>query len=136
MKSERLPIILHHWWKPLRAHGSHNKRPDGATETMWNFAIACVEEIYVKELSNLSDSFSSPAGDDVTEDDLKSTQFGDAIRNAQENVPHLWSVLYGLSTTKKQITQNTHKKPDKVSHIFMLIKSLLIHKNNYPKRLF
>ena len=120
LKSERLPIILHHWWKPLRTPGSHNKRPDGATETMRNFAITCVEEIYVKELSNLSESFSSPAGDDITEDDLKSTQFGDAIRNAQENAPHLWSVLYGLSTTKKQITRNTHKKPGKVSHIFML----------------
>ena len=34
LKSNRLPIILHHWWKPLRTPGSHNKRPDGATETM------------------------------------------------------------------------------------------------------
>jgi hypothetical protein len=114
LKSKRLPIILHHWWKPLRTPGSHNKRPEGATETMQKFAITCLEEIYVKELNNLSESFSSPAGDDVTEDDLKSTQFVDAIQKAQENAPHLWSVLYGLSTTKKQVTRNTHKKPDKV----------------------
>ena len=48
---------------------------DGATETMQNFAIKCLKEIYVKELNNLSESFSSPARGDVTEDDLKSTQF-------------------------------------------------------------
>ena len=104
LKSERLPIILHHWWKPLRTPGSHNKRPDGATETMQNFAKTCLEELYIRELNNLSESFSSPAGDDVTEDDLKSTQFEDAIQKAQEKAPHLWSVLYGLSTTKKQVT--------------------------------
>ena len=114
LKSNRLPIILHRWWKPLRTPGSHNKRPDGATETMQKFAIMCLEEIYVKELNNLSESFISPAGDDVTEDDLRSTQFVDAMQKAQENAPHLWSVLYGLSMTKKQVTRNTHKKPDKV----------------------
>ena len=48
---------------------------DGATETMQNFAIKCLKEIYVKELNNLSESFSLPARGDVTEDDLKSTQF-------------------------------------------------------------
>ena len=116
LKSECLPIILNHWWKPLRTPGSHNKRPDGATETMQNFALTCLKEIYVKELDNLSESFSSPSGDDsdVTEEDLKSTHFVDAIQKAQEKAPHLWSVLYSLSTTKKQVTQNTHKKPDKV----------------------
>ena len=113
LKSECLPIILHHWWKPLRTPGLHNKRPNGTTETMQNFASTCLKEIYVKELDNLSESFSSPAGD-VTEEDLKSTHFVDAIQKAQEKAPHLWSVLHGLSTTKKQVTQNTHKKPDKV----------------------
>ena len=65
-----------HWWKPLtsRTPGSYNKRPGGAVETMRNFAITCIEIIYVKELSNLSaESFSSSTGDDVTEEDLKST---------------------------------------------------------------
>ena len=62
LKSEHLPIILNHWWKPLRTPGSHNKRPDGATETMQNFALTCLKEIYVKELDNLSESFSSPSG--------------------------------------------------------------------------
>ena len=76
MKSGCLLIILHHWSKSLtsRTPGSYNKRPDGAAETMHNFVITYVEEIYVKELSNLSaESFSSPTGDDVTEEDLKST---------------------------------------------------------------
>lgn len=114
MKSQRLPIILHRWWKRLRTPGSHNRRPDGATETMKNFALTCLEEIYVKELNNLSESFSSPAGDDVTEEDLKSNHFVDAIQKTQEKAPHLWSVLHSLSTTKKQVTQNTHKKPEKV----------------------
>ena len=116
LKSECLLIILHHWWKPLRTPGSHNKRPDGATEIMQKFASTCLEEIYmyVKELNNLSESFSSPAGDDITEEDLKSTNFVDAIQKAQEKAPNLWSVLYGLSMTKKQVTWNTHKKPDKV----------------------
>ena len=64
---------------------------DGATETMQNFAIKCLKEIYVKELelNNLLESFNLPAGDDVTEDDLKSTQFADAIQKAQENATHL-----------------------------------------------
>ena len=44
LKSNHLPIILHHWWKPLRTPGSHNKRPDGATETMQNFAITCLNQ--------------------------------------------------------------------------------------------
>jgi hypothetical protein len=56
LKSQRLPIILYRWWKPLRTPGSHNKRPDGATETMQNFALTCLEEIYVKEINNLSKS--------------------------------------------------------------------------------
>ena len=91
LKSNHLLIILHHWWKHLRTPGSHNKRPDGATETIQNFAITCLKEIYVKELelNNLLESFNLPAGDDVTEDDLKSTQFADAIQKAQENATHL-----------------------------------------------
>ena len=33
---------------------------------MHNFVITCVEDIYVKELSNLSaESFSSPTGDEA-----------------------------------------------------------------------
>ena len=120
LKSQRLPIILHRWWKPLRTPGSHNRRPDGATETMKNFALTCLEEIYVKELNNLSESFSSPAGDDVTEEDLKSNHFVDAIQKTQEKAPHLWSVLHSLSTTKKQVTRNTHKKPEKVILLIFL----------------
>jgi hypothetical protein len=93
LKRQRLPIILHHWWKPLRTPGSHNKRPDGATETMQNFALTCLGELYVKELDNLSESFSSPAGDDISEEDLKSTHFVDAIQNAREKAPHLFACI-------------------------------------------
>src|ERR1700678_1697761 len=75
LKSELLPQILHRWWKPLRTPGSHNKRPTGATTAMETFASMCLQEVCAEELDNLSEFFISPAGDDITEEELTSTTF-------------------------------------------------------------
>ena len=82
---------------------------------METFASMCLQEVCAEELDNLSEFFISPAGDDITEEELTSTTFTEEIDKAKENAPCLWSILYGLSNTKAQLTRNTHKKPDKVS---------------------
>lgn len=38
MNSEKLPRILHQWWKPPRVPGSGNPRPKGAGTVMESFA--------------------------------------------------------------------------------------------------
>ena len=133
-----LLIILHHWWKPLGTPGSHNKRPDGAAETMRNFAITCVEEIYFEELSNLSaESFSISTGDDVTEEDWRAHPIWRCnLKCTGKCITSLVSALRPFNNQETDHTKNTQKTRQSKPHL-MLIKSLLITpKNNYPKRLF
>ena len=97
MKSEELPLILRHWWKPPRAPGSNNRRPLGATVVMENFAHECSTKVMDRELEKSAGLFKSPAGDDVTEEQLTGTVFNETIHEVKKKSPHLWSLLYRLS---------------------------------------
>ena len=102
---------------------------------MRNFAITCVEEIYVKELSNLSaESFSISTGDDVMGEDLKSTPNLEMRFEMHRKMYHIFGQCF---TAFQQPRNRSHKIHTQSKPHLMLIKSLLITpKNNYPKRLF
>ena len=74
---------------------------------MHNFAITCVEEIYVKELSNLSaESFSSSTGDDVMEEDLKSTPSLEMQFEMNRKMHHIFGQCF---TAFQQPRNRSHK---------------------------
>ncbi|KAJ6607872.1 hypothetical protein B0H10DRAFT_1726066, partial [Mycena sp. CBHHK59/15] len=70
LNSKELPHILRRWSKPPRPSGSKTARPKGTKQVMQDFAIECSLEVLEKELENLVQVFKSPAGLDVTEEQL------------------------------------------------------------------
>lgn len=116
MNSEKLPGILHRWWKPPLVPGSGNPRPKGAGTVMENFAQRCCCAIADRELERLAGLFKSPSGEDVAEEKLTGTIFEDTIQEVKKSSPYLWSLLYGLAHRERQ-NKNTHKNPNKVSGI-------------------
>ena len=116
MNSDKLPEILHRWWKPPRVPGSGNPRLKGAGTVMQNFTQRCCHAIADQELERLAGLFKSPSGENVAKEKLTGTIFEDTIQEVKKSSPYLWSLLYGLAHREQQ-NRNPHKNPNKVTGI-------------------
>lgn len=114
MNSSELPGILRRWWKPPRSTGSKKKRPRGAAQVMEKFSAECTEAVLEQEMEAIALSLSSPAGEDIKEDNLTSLVFDKMINDMEMQAPVLWKMLQNMAYTPAQRARNTQKKPDKV----------------------
>lgn len=116
MRSDELPHILRHWWRPPRSSASNKKRPCAASDVMEKFSSECFREVVDRELCVVGSVFRSPAGEDVKEETLTGFSFKEVIPSVRHLAPNLWSALHGLAYTKSQITSKTRKNPEKVEY--------------------
>ncbi|KAJ7905795.1 hypothetical protein B0H14DRAFT_3103084 [Mycena olivaceomarginata] len=91
LNSTELPGILHRW------------RPKGAKDIMQDFAVNCSLQVLELELESLADLFKSPAGLDVTEEELTGVSLPKMITEVKKNAPNLWQVLTHLARSPTQL---------------------------------
>ncbi|KAJ7812306.1 hypothetical protein B0H14DRAFT_3090506 [Mycena olivaceomarginata] len=103
LNSTELPGILHRWWKPPRAASNKKRRPKGAKDIMQDFGVNCSLQVLELELESLADLFKSPAGLDVTEEELTGVSLPKMITEVKKNVPNLWQVLTHLARSPTQL---------------------------------
>ena len=105
MKSDELPQILCHRWKPPRSSTSNKKYASAAADVMEKFSSECFMEVVDQELHAVGSVFHLLAGNDVKKETLTGFLFKEVISSIQHLAPNLWSVLHGLAYTKSQITR-------------------------------
>ncbi|KAJ7452631.1 hypothetical protein FB451DRAFT_1374076 [Mycena latifolia] len=111
LKSEQLPGILRRWHKPPRPAKSKKHRPKGATAVMERFALKCSQGILERELELLAHLFDSPAGEDITEEQLTGLSFPATVKEAKKIAPNLFAALFRLARTEGQQERNPAKNP-------------------------
>ncbi|KAJ7437506.1 hypothetical protein FB451DRAFT_1451536 [Mycena latifolia] len=123
LKSERLPGILRRWHKPPRPAKSKKHRPKGATAVMERFALECSQGILERELELLAHLFDSPAGEDITEEQLTGLSFPATVKEAKKIAPNLFAALFRLARTEGQQERNPANKnglAGKLDRIFVI----------------
>ncbi|KAK7043415.1 hypothetical protein R3P38DRAFT_3440329 [Favolaschia claudopus] len=137
LNSIELPAILRRWWRPPRPTTSKKARPKGAKPVMESFALECSLQVLELELEGLADLFKSPAGPDVTEEELVGTSFPILIAGAKKRAPNLWNLLMSLSRTSSQREQYPEKNPAKtIIVIIALFEYTRSHHRNRLQKLF
>ncbi|KAJ7830454.1 hypothetical protein B0H14DRAFT_2515846 [Mycena olivaceomarginata] len=121
LNSTELPGILHRWWKPPRAASNKKRRPKGAKDIMQDFAVNCSLQVLELELESLADLFKSPAGLDVTEEELTGVSLPKMITEVKKNAPNLWQVLTHLARSPTQLERSPKKDPSKIILIVIAI---------------
>ncbi|KAJ7474945.1 hypothetical protein FB451DRAFT_1465243 [Mycena latifolia] len=100
LKSEQLPGILRRWHKPPRPAKSKKTPSKG-----------CDSGILERELELLAHLFDSPAGEDITEEQLTGLSFPATVKEAKKIAPNLFAALFRLARTEGQQERNPAKNP-------------------------
>ncbi|KAJ7278639.1 hypothetical protein C8J57DRAFT_1502482 [Mycena rebaudengoi] len=80
---------------------------------------------------------SSPAGNDVDEDELTGTSFSDLIDVVQHRAPQTWGLVHRMAFSRTQEERNTHKDPEKlVLAVISILSYSCCHHLNRMQKLF
>ena len=116
MVSEELPSILERWYNPLRSPNQQKgKRPEGARQTLHEFATKCVCTCVDKEMKISAPLFISPP-EDLSEEHLTGLDFKKLKSDVIQTCPIFWKILRHAAYSQRQELRNRHKDPDMVRH--------------------
>ncbi|RDB26990.1 hypothetical protein Hypma_005135 [Hypsizygus marmoreus] len=133
LKSDALPGILRRWWNPPSP--SQSRRPSGGRDKMESFVTETFTSVVDSELEALAPLFTSPTGDDISEEELTSVVFSETSLLAHQHAPNLCSLLHDLAYTPTQRKKNAHKDPQKIELITLSTLSYARnhHRNRFQK---
>jgi hypothetical protein len=103
LASKELPQILRRWLKPpRRMKEGKGRRPRGARETLYQFALECVTDKIDREMKASAFLFTSPS-EEFSEAHLLDMDFEKKMKpNVQSYAPTLWQLIKRACTPKQE----------------------------------
>ena len=113
LASKELPQILQRWFKPpRRMKEGKGRRPVGARQTLYQFAVECVTDKIDREMKASAFLFTSPS-EDFSEAHLLDMDFEKKLKpKVQTYAPMLWQLMKRACTPKK-LEEHSNKKKNR-----------------------